>query len=221
MGAKVILVARNEDKLLKTFCELEGQGHCYYAFDIGRTNEIEELVKRIIGDIGPLDGLVYSAGMEAPIPLRQVKIEKLNEVFGVNLYGFLEVVRQVTKKGRYNDGMRIVGISSVAAQCGEKSRVVYSSSKAAMDSAIRCLAVELARKGICVNSVAPAMIETEMFERFAGKLVEGTETYKANRQYLGLGKPEDVANAIVFLLSPAARFITGVALPVDGGFTSC
>ncbi len=221
IGAKVILVARNEERLQSVICELEGAGHHYYPCDVSKVETIENLIKTIVAEAGPLDGLVYTAGMEAPVPLTQAKPDRVQEVFDINYFAFLETVRQATKKGRFNAGMRIVGISSVASVRGEKSRVIYSSSKGAMDAAIRCLAVELALKEICINSIEPSMIDTEMYLRFAERLGEGSVTYKANRQFLGMGQPQDVANAVAFLLSPASRFITGISLPVDGGFTSC
>ena len=87
---------------------------------------------------------------------------------------------------------------------------------------MRCMAKELAEKGICINTVAPAMTETELFDHFLEKYGDDSEssTTLLKRQYLGIIQPEDVANAVAFLLSPAARFITGITLPVDGGLTT-
>ena len=221
-GARLVLVARNEERLNETLSLLEGEGHRLYSADISVVGKIEDLIRRITAEAGPLDGMVYTAGMEAPIPLMQARPEKVQEVFDVNFFGFFETVRQVTKKGRYHPGMRIVAVSSCASLCGKKGRAIYSASKSAMDSAIRCFAAELASKDICINSVAPAMTATQMFERYADSNNEESGAYKRqmDRQYLGMGQPEDVANAIAFLISPAARFITGITMPVDGGYTT-
>lgn len=116
--------------------------------------------------------------------------------------------------------MRIVGISSVVAFSGDKAKTVYSASKAAMNGAVRCLAKELADKSICINTVAPGMIHTEMYENYLLQYGRDSNSKLLERQYLGIGKADDVAAAIAFLMSSAAKFITGVCLPVDGGFTS-
>lgn len=223
VGAKLTLVARNEAKLREAMDELEGDGHDFFAADVSDVNAIETLIKQVVAKDGPLDGLVYSAGMGAALPLMQSKPEKVQEAFNVNFFGFFEAVRQASRKGRFNPGMRIVGVSSCASLRGDKSKAIYSSSKSAMDSAVRCMAKELAEKGICINTVAPSMTATELYDRYLEKYGEDSETNREllTRQYLGIAQPEDVANAIAYLISPAARFITGVTMPVDGGLSTC
>lgn len=223
VGAKVTLVARNEENLQKALAELEGDGHDYFVSDVSNVETIEALVKEVVAKDGPLDGMVYSAGIGAAIPLAQSKPEKVQDAFNVNFFGFFETVRQVSRRGRFNPGMRIVGVSSCASLRGDKSKAIYSSSKSAMDSAVRCMAKELAEKEICINTVAPSMTATELYNRYLEKYGEDSETNKEllTRQYLGIAQPQDVANAIAFLISPAARFITGITMPVDGGLSTC
>lgn len=223
VGAKISLVARNEEKLETTLAELEGNGHDYFIADVSEIASIESLIKEIVVKDGPLDGVVYSAGVGTALPLMQSKPEKVQDTFNVNFFGFFEVVRQVARKGRFSPGMRIVGVSSCASLRGDKSKAIYSSSKAAMDSAVRCMAKELAGKGICINTVAPSMTATELYNHYIEKYGEDSDTNKEliTRQYLGVAQPQDVANAIAFLISPAARFITGITMPVDGGLTTC
>lgn len=223
VGAKVTLVARNEDKLKETVAVLEGEGHDYFAADVSEVVSVESLIKQIVEKDSPLDGLVYSAGVGTALPLMQSKPDKVQNTFNVNFFGFFEVIRQVTRKGRFNPGMRIVGVSSCASLRGDKSKAIYSSSKAAMDSAVRCMAKELADKGICINTVAPSMTATELYNHYIEKYGEDSATNNEllNRQYLGIAQPQDIANAIVFLISPAARFITGITMPVDGGLSTC
>lgn len=222
LGADVILLARREDKLQETRALLGGGNHAYYAADLTDLNLIESVIDSIVAEQGKLDGLVYSAGISLSLPLKMYKPEKLERVFTINFFAFIECVRQVTKKGHYNDGMRIVGISSAASLVGDKSHLGYSSSKAAMDAAVRCMAKELADRGICINTVAPAMTATEMHQQFVDKYGKDSQNYKEilSRQYLGIAETTDIANAIAFLLSTAARFITGITLPVDGGMTT-
>ncbi len=219
VGARVILIARREEKLQETLRLLEGEGHSCYAADLSDLEGIEPLFKRIYEEQGASDGLVYCAGINSTLPLQQLKPQKLQDVFQTNFFGFIETVRQAVRRGRFNEGMRIVAVSSNAAIRGDKAHTAYSSSKAAMNAAVRCLAKELADKGININAVSPAVTNTEIYRQYAS---ESSDSEKAlmERQYLGLIEPEDVADSIVFLLSPAAKMITGTVLFVDGGLSS-
>ena len=222
MGAKLILVARRKEKLCEVMDSLSGEGHAFYCADLRQINGIEDLVKTIVSEQGKLDGLVYSAGVSISIPLMQFKPEKVREVFDINFFGFFEMVRQVCKKGRFNEGMRIVGVSSTAAVKGSKTQAVYSASKAAMDGAVRGIAKEVADKKICINTVAPGMTATDMYTNYLNRYGEDSDTNQEllRRQYLGIVNTADIANAIAYLISPAARFITGTSLLVDGGLTT-
>lgn len=218
LGARIILVARRKDKLEDVISELEGTGHKYYSFDLSRTDEIESLIKIVISDNGSLDGFVHSAGIGSTRPLKLLKPTALNEVMSVNFYSFIEIVRCITKRKCFNEGMSIVGISSIASKQGNQSKTAYSASKAAMDAAVRCLAKELAGRKIRLNTVNPAWIKTDIYEQF---LANGGDSEDVKnilaRQYLGVGEPIDVANMVVYLLSDASKLITGSNVIIDGG----
>lgn len=220
LGAKLVLIARNEEKLKATLQMLDGDGHGYQFLDLGNLNEIEPCVKNIVNKYGSVDGLVYAAGIGKSRPLQLFKPNIVEEILKVNLMGFIEFTRCITKKKRFNEGMRIVAISSIAAFQGDKTHTIYSASKAGLDGAVRCLAKELSEKGICINTVAPAFIKTAMYDGFIKNNGQEAVNRIIERQYLGLGAITDVANSIAFLMSDAAKFITGVCLPVDGGATS-
>lgn len=218
LGAQVILASRNKEKMIKILSNLEGNNHLYYCMDVRQLETLEKSVKEIVDMTGPLDGVVYCAGIVENRPLQMDNPSIVDEVFRTNLQGFIEIVRCVSKKKNFNNGMRIVGISSISSFKGTKARTIYSASKAGMDGAVRSMAVELAEKNICINTVAPAFIKTSMYEKTLENAGKEILENKLRRQYLGLGYPEDVANAVAFLISPAARLITGICLPVDGGF---
>ena len=221
LGAKVVLVARREDKLLDVMQKLQGEGHRYLPFDLNELDKIEGFIKSVIKETGPLDSMVYSAGIPGTRPLKMLKPAALNEVMSINFSAFVELVRCATKKYMFNTGMSIIGISSIYSTMGSQGKTAYCSSKAAMDSAVRCMAKELAPNGIRVNTVCPGIIETALFQTFQDNAGDSRDAQaKIERQYLGLGKPIDVANTIAFLLSDASRMITGANVGVDGGLLS-
>lgn len=222
LGASIILIARREENLKAALSEMSGDGNAYYVSDLSDLHSIEPLFKSIVDEHGKLDGMVYSAGISMSLPLQMFKPQKLNSIFTINFFAFIECVRQICKKGRFNSGMNIVGVSSVASLKGDKAHLGYSASKAAMDAAVRCIAKEVSDKGIRINTVAPAMTKTEMYTKFlnnAGNNEAENQTL-LTRQYLGLAETSDIANAIAFLLSDNSKFITGITLPVDGGLTT-
>lgn len=221
LGAKVSLIARNQEKLNDTLDMLEGNGHQLYPFDLKQTNGIEKLINEIVLKEGALNGLVHCAGIGDMRPLQMTKTNFLHDVMLINFYAFVELIRCASKKNKYVEGASFIGMSSVGSQFGDKSKTAYCASKAAMDSATRCMAKELQPKKIRVNTVVSGLIETEM----SNMLVENTgeEAVGQNvlgRQYLGMGETVDIANAMAYFLSDAARFITGTGLVVDGGFLS-
>ena len=225
LGAKVDIWGRSEERLKETMLQLSGEGHCYHVIDVANIEEIEALLSKIIKETGAFDGFVHCAGIVKNLPLINYKHERLHQIMLVNFYAFFEIVRVLSKKGRFNEGMSIVGVSSIAATHGASAQAAYGASKAAMDGAMRCLAKELGEKGIRVNTVQPAATETAMYTEYMQLKASMNETdlkVQANpRQYLGMNSPLDVANAIAFLLSPVSQKITGVQLPVDGGFAAC
>lgn len=222
LGADVILLARREEKLKEVLECLRPGKHCYYTADLNDLDSIAAVFKQIQAEQGKLDGMVYSAGISLSLPLNLFTPEKMHEIFNINFFAFIECVRQVCKKGRFNEGMRIVGVSSTASLIGNKAHTGYSASKAAMNAAVRCIAKEVAEKGICINAVAPGMTATEMYEKYLENYGEDSTSNRGllARQYMGIAKTSDIADAIAFLLSPSARFITGITLPVDGGLTT-
>jgi len=218
LGAKLSLLARSEDRLNETLHAIQGNIHHVYPFDLRQLDGIENLVKMIVSENGPLDGLVNCAGIASNRPIKMVKPAFLQEVFSINFFPFVELVRAASKKNMCNDGASFVGISSVAAFKGNKAQGAYAASKAATDAIIKPMAKELSDRGIRVNTAAFGMIRTDMYKYFLD--AGGNDEFLKSDQYLGVGETEDAANIICFLLSNASRFITGTCLVADGGFLS-
>ena len=218
LGAKMILLDVVEDKMKEVVEKLPGAGHSYYVCDFSTIESIEPVISQLIQEHGAVDGYVHCTGVGSVRPLKMSKYDFMLRVMNINFFSFIEVVRCLTKKGAYNSGMNIVGISAVGAYLGNATKTAYCASKAAMNSAVRCLAKELAPKGIRLNTVAPGSTDTPM-AREAADYREGSDDYRLNemRQYLGTCQPKDIADAIVFLLSDMSQKITGTCLPVDGG----
>lgn len=219
LGAGLILVARNEERLKATCGQLQGSGHVYYSHDLSDVNGIESFVKRVINDNGAVDGMVYSAGVADTRPFRMMKPENLQKTFDVNFFGFVELVRCLTTKKAYNPGMSVVGISSISSVQGNSGKVSYCASKGAMDAAVRAMAKELAPKGIRINTINPALVHTKLFDEQLDNSESVSEEMQMiiKRQYMGIGEPEDIANMAAYLLSDAARYISGANMLLDGG----
>lgn len=218
LGSKMILLDVAEDKMRETIEQLPGEGHKYYVCDFSTIESIEPVISQLIQENGPVDGYVHCTGIGSVRPLKMSKYDFMLRVMNINFFSFVEVVRCLTKRGAFNEGMNIVGISAVGAYIGNATKTAYCASKAAMNSAVRCLAKELAPKGIRLNTIAPGATDTPM-AREAADYRDGTDEQRVNelRQYLGTCQPTDIANGVVFLLSDMSRMITGTCLPVDGG----
>lgn len=216
LGGSVVLTGRRFDALGETLRQMENQGrHLIHPCDICDFAAIAELVKQG----GKIDGLVHAAGVGPMCPIGFVDEEHVQHVMRPNYFAFLELMKHYSKAKNRADSLSVVAVSSVSALAGWGGGVVYCGSKGALSASVRSLALELAPKGIRVNAVCPSNIKTPMYETSVED-VNDTESEKViiAKQPLGLGVPEQVASAVAFLLSDAASFITGVNLPVDGGY---
>jgi len=219
LGASVILVARRRCNLEAVREKLANPDrHSVLACDLSDHASIGPMVELAIRD-GKLNGVVYAAGVGPMLPIGQLTTCNVQSVFDVNYFGFIELVRQCTNFKARGAGCSVVAISSVSAMVGWGGVVAYCGSKGAMSSSVRALAMELAPKGVRVNAVCPSNINTPLYKAGACEISDKDSIRRLlAKQPLGLGEPRQVANAVAFLLSDAASFITGVNLPVDGGY---
>ncbi len=221
LGARVVLSGRNDEALRETLNLMVGEGHNLAPFDLAQDCEkIPSWLKTIAAEHGLLSGLVHCAGVEETVPLRQVDHMMFDRVLRINTEAALFLVKGISQKKCHVPPCSIVLISSVAGLTGQAARSVYCASKGALNAMTKSLAVELARKNIRVNTVCPGQVETEMGANIKSKVGENQYQAIVDAHPLGLGKPEDVAMSVSFLLSDAARWVTGTSLVVDGGYTS-
>ena len=215
LGATVILTGRRQAALDETLASCAGVGHKAIPGDIASP----EFVKALVEQTGKLDGLVHAAGVGPMCPVGMLTAEHIGEVMQTNYYSFLELMKYYSKNKYRSANLSVVAISSVSANSGWGGSVVYCGSKGALSASVRALAMELAPKGVRVNAVCPSNIRTPLYEAGASDMNDETMLKELlKKQPLGLGEPEQVAWPICFLLSDAANFITGVNLPVDGGY---
>lgn len=218
-GASIILLDISEENLNNTLTSLKGDNNKTYYCDFSNVEGIEAVVKTIIDENGAVDGFVHCVGIGAVRPLKMSKYDFMLKVMNINFFSFVEIVRCLSAKGRYNpDGMNVVGISALGAYLGNATKTAYCASKGAMNAAMRCLAKELAPRNIRVNTVAPGVTDTPM-ARAAEEYGSDSEEHKMilARQYMGICQPVDIANTIAFLLSDMSKMITGSCIAVDGG----
>lgn len=215
MGATVIVLGRNSERLDETFLMLEGTGHQKIVADLSEVIEIE----RLSTELTSLDGIVHCAGLTKTLPFGFVNSESLDEVMSVNFVAPTLLSARLVKIKKINKGASIVFISSVSGVwVTGLGASIYSASKGAVNGIVKGMALDLAHKGIRVNSVNPGMIDTSFFD--AGvisktQLEEDAKRYPLKRY----GKPQEVALAVVYLLSDAASWVTGSNLLIDGGYT--
>ena len=221
LGANVILIARNEERLKDTFNKLKKGNHLTISQDITEYNKLEEVVNTAVDKVGKISGFVHSAGIEMTLPLRSMRLSYYKKIFSVNVISGFELARIISKKKYLDKNVAsFVFISSVMGILGQAGKVGYCSSKGALISGVKAMALELASKNIRVNCILPSVVETEMSKKMFENLPEESKKSIINMHPLGLGKPEDIANACVFLLSNTARWITGTNLIVDGGYSA-
>lgn len=219
-GAQVVLVARNIERLTAVKDSLSGSGHTVFPMDLSDTDAIPKAIKTYCKDTGALNGVFHAAGIECIKPINIIKESSISETFSASINATLMIAKAFTMMGvKADTGASLVFMSSVASITGKKGLSVYSASKGAVDAAARSLASEFADKQLRVNTIVSGAVITEMHDRLTGDLpLESIKDYEG-KHLLGFGEPSDIANAALYLLSDASKWVTGTSLVVDGGYS--
>lgn len=221
MGAHVVLIGRNKERLDDTFSQLEGEGHLLVAFDLTESEKIKEMVAGVVSAVGPIHGVLHCAGISETLPLKLMKTELLDKFFRNNVYSAIELTRELCSvKNVAKDGASIVFFSSIMGCVGESGKSLYSMTKGALIAATRSLACEYAKKRIRFNCVSPGAILTPINANLPHMVDPEKKQALADKHLLGLGECADISNACIYLLSDASKWVTGQNLIVDGGYTT-
>lgn len=215
MGAKLVICGRNRERLEETLSNLSGSEHQVFEGDLLQ----EDVLDNLISVIPQLDGVVFSAGKGLSLPFQFSTREKFDEIFNINFFSPIELLRLLTKKKKFNKNSSVVFIVSIG---GVKrfsvGNSIYGASKASLKSMVNYAAHELASKKIRVNGICPGMVETPLIRRGTitdEQLKEDMDKYPLKRY----GQPEDVAYGAIYLLSDASSWVTGESIVIDGGIT--
>jgi len=216
LGARMIVTARNEERLKETVGLLEGSDHLMIKADVTDYKQIEELVN----NIPQIDGFSCNAGIADTNLIGFYKESEIEEVFRTNTFSMMMFMKYLVKKKRLNKGASVVFTASAGnIYWATVANGIYGASKCAIDGFMKTAALELAPKGIRCNSVCPTMVESNMMDNASRisseQYIEDMKKYPLGRY----GLPKEVALSIVFLLSDASSFITGTSLKIDGGAT--
>lgn len=203
-----------------TLTLMAGSGHSTAVHDVDDLDGIPTIVRQVATDLGGLDSLIHCAGAHSAVPLKSVSAETVTSLLHTNVASAVFFAKAFRAKQIPKVAPSIVLLSSAVGIVGQSGVSVYSATKGAILSLTKSLALELAREGIRVNSISPGVVTTEMTTKLRERVGDVAFGAIEAQHPLGLGTPEDVANGAMYLISDAARWVTGTSLVIDGGYTA-
>ena len=217
-GAKVVLTGRREKEGAQVVAEIKkfGGEAAFVRADVAKDADVKAMVDFTVDKFGRLDIAFNNAGVEWKGPLDQATEAEYRRIFDVNVWGVLNSMRHEIPAMLKNGSGAIVNTSSVAGHVGLAQVSVYIASKHAVEGLTKSVALEFAKQNIRINAIAPGVIATEMWDRFAGD--ELRDQVASIIPVARIGASEEIAAAVLYLCSDNAKFTTGTSLVVDGGF---
>jgi len=214
-GGQVVATGRDKQRLQETLQALEGNGHQSSIADLTHAQEVEALLQKIPS----INGVVHAAGLGKIIPFKLISDTDLKAIQLINYEAPVMLTKKLFEKKLLAKGASIVFVASLTGLTGSKGYSLYAGTKGGLIALSRCLALEIAPQGMRVNCLAPGMVKSPMASEVED-LISSDAMNKHEKDYpLGFGELNDVANASVFLLSEASRWITGTTLTLDGGYS--
>lgn len=215
-GIQTVIIGRDENKLKEASAKL-GNLCAYRVYDLSDTTGLPELIGEIVSTFGVPDILVNNAGINMKKPFIEVTDDDFKSVIQTNLNAVFSITREVVKVMLPTGKGSIINISSMSSQYGIPYVIAYTATKSAIEGMTRAMATELSPVGIRVNCVAPGFIATAMSAKALNSDPQRMNKVMSRTPMGKLGEPKDVAESILYLASDAAKYVTGVVLPVDGG----
>jgi len=214
MGGNVVITGRNEERLNETLSMLKSGDNKSIQAELLDEQEVQ----RLVAALPLLDGIVNCAGTVNPYPIKFLSDKKIDEVFNINYKVQVVLTAQATRAKKLNKGASVVFLSSISAMHPHRGGALYAGSKAAIEAFSKVVALEFFHLQIRSNCIAPAMVKTPMYDKAEAQGTKEQMDAHISKYPLGAGTPEDVANAAIFLLSDASKWITGTTITLDGGF---
>ena len=214
MGATLVITGRNQERLNDTLASLEGEGHLTFAGDLTDDTAMEALMEQL----PPLNGVFFCAGVTDTTPAKFIDEDKIERVFSINIKSPMLLTKWLVKKKKIQAGASLVYMSSYGAEVVTPGLGIYAASKGAVNSFMRTIATELSARKVRANSIMAMMVQTELIDTLGSLSKEDIEKDEA-KYPLGYGKPEDIAFAVIYLLSDASKWVTGSIIKMDGGST--
>lgn len=213
LGAKLIITGRNAERLNQTFEKLHGDGHTQIAADLTKTQDIAKL-----SEILPIiNGLALCAGITKTLPVKFINDQAIEDIFDTNTISSMKLIQKLLKQKKIAKQGSIVFISSISTAYADKGNSIYAASKGALNSFSKVLALEIAPQGIRSNCIQPGFVPSRMLE--AGVVTAEQLQEELKKYPLGFGDPTDIAFGVIYLLSDAAKWVTGSVMNIDGGVT--